>query len=549
MILFASFIVSMLVSTLLIPAVKRFAFRFGFVDKPNSRKVHSHPMARIGGLAFILGALAPLLIWLPLDRAVIAYSAGALLIIVLALLDDKYDLSPLVKLVVQSIAAGIAIYFGDLGVHQFHLFWFDFTLSSYSSIAVTVIFILTVINGVNFSDGLDGLAGGMALLSLVALMMLSYRVGASDIVLICTVLAGGLLGFLLYNSHPAQVFMGEVGSQFLGYSLAVLTVYLTQAKTHIYSAFMPLLLIGLPLIDLLIVVLVRLVRKKSLFSADRSHIHHRLLDMNLKQHGSVFVLYLLQCISIGMALAFRFEGDTFVLFLFGIFTLTIGGLFFIWETRGIPGVRYVNAFIEGPVNRLNKHVVRLDLGEWVQLISALAIIGYLLAGVIAVEAVGLKEGLISVILFLFLAFFNSKPANERFPGFFIRFILYLCTSGILFYVYLESSLIVDHKLGIDAFFIMLSLLILFGVHFSDDDRLTPRPIDFLLILLVLILPATSNERYGEQIYWMVAIHLLVLFYGIEFVLLSYQGGKVVKYIQYWFAIPLGVFAIRGVMAI
>jgi UDP-GlcNAc:undecaprenyl-phosphate GlcNAc-1-phosphate transferase len=549
MILFASFIVSMLVTTLLIPVVKKLAFRLGFVDNPSSRKVHTFPMARIGGLAIILGALVPLLIWLPLDRAVIAYAAGALLIIILALLDDKYDLSPLLKLAVQSIAAGIAIFFGDLGVHQFYLFWFEFTLSTYSSLAVTVVFILTVINGVNFSDGLDGLAGGMALLSLVALMMLSYRVGASDIVLICTVLAGGLLGFLLYNSHPAQVFMGEVGSQFLGYSLAVLTVYLTQAKTHIYSAFIPLLLIGLPLVDLLVVVIGRLIKKKSPFNADRSHIHHRLLDMNLEQHGSVFILYLLQCISIGMALAFRFEGDTFVLFLFGMFTLTIGGLLFTWETRGIPGVKYVNAVIKGPINSLNKYVIRLELEKWVQLLSALAIIGYLLAGVIAVETVGLKEGLISIVLFLFLLFFQSSPSNERFPGFFIRFIFYLCTSGILFYVYLESSLLADHKLGIDAFFIMLSLLIIFGIHFSEDNRLTLRPIDFLVILLVLILPATSNESFGEQVYWMVAIHLLILFYGIELVLLSYQGSKMMKYIQYLFAIPLGVFAIRGVMSI
>ena len=89
----------------------------------------------------------------------------------------------------------------------------------------------------NFSDGLDGLAGGMALLALVSLMLLSYRVGAADIALICIVLAGGLLGFLLYNSHPAQVFMGEIGSQFLGYSLAVLTIYLTQGKTHIQRVY------------------------------------------------------------------------------------------------------------------------------------------------------------------------------------------------------------------------------------------------------------------------------------------------------------------------
>ena len=148
-----------------------------------------------------------------------------------------------------------------------------------------------------------------------------------------------------------------------------------------------------------------------------------------------------------------------------------------------------------------------------------------------------------------LVFFQSRPSLERFPGFFIRFIFYLCTSGILFYVYLESSVVIDHKLGVDAFFIMLSLLILFGIHFSGDNRLTPRPIDFLVILLVLILPVTSNQGQSEQVYWMVAVHLLVLFYGIELLLLSYQGTEYMKYIQYLFAIPLGILAVRGVMSI
>jgi len=549
MILFTSFIVSMLVTTLLTPVVKNLAFRFNFVDTPNDRKVHIHPMPRIGGLAIIIGALAPLLIWLPLDRAVIAYSAGALLIIVLALLDDKYDLSPFVKLAVQSAAVIIAILFGDLGVHQFHLFWYEFTLSPQVSFLLTVIFVLVVINGVNFSDGLDGLAGGMALLALVSLMLLSYRVGAADIALICIVLAGGLLGFLLYNSHPAQVFMGEIGSQFLGYSLAVLTIYLTQGKTHVYSAFMPLLLIGLPLMDLIIVVSGRLARKKSPFTADRSHLHHRLLDMHFSQHASVFILYLLQCMSIGMALAFRSEGDTFVLSLFLVFTLTVASILFLGKNHNIQKYQITSTFIKGHITRLNNHANRLDLKKRILMVTAITIIGYLLTAAIIVEHVGIKEGMISTILFLLLIFFHLIHFKEKFPGLILRYILYLSTSGILFYVYLESSVITDYKLGLDVLFITLSLLIMLGIHFSDDDRVTPKPIDFLVILLAIFLPITSNRGYSTEVYWVLSVHLLVLFYGIELLLLSFQGRKIMYYIQYLFAIPLGVLAVRGLMSL
>ena len=549
MILFTSFIVSMLVTTLLTPAVKRLAYRFDFVDTPNSRKVHIQPMPRIGGLAIILGALAPLLIWLPLDRAIIAYSAGALLIILLALLDDKYDLSPFIKLAVQSTAVIIAILFGDLGVHQFHLFWHEFTLSPQVSFVLTVLFVLIVINGVNFSDGLDGLAGGMALLSLVALILLSYRVGAADITLICLVLAGGLLGFLLFNSHPAQVFMGEVGSQFLGYSLAVLTIYLTQGKTHIYSAFMPLLLIGLPLVDLVIVVVGRLARKKSPFTADRSHLHHRLLDMHFSQHTSVFILYLLQCTSIGMALAFRSEGDTFVLSLFVLFTILIASVLVIQKDQNSTKFEFTSTLIKIHVTRLNKNAIRLGLRKRVLLAIAITIIGYLLAGTIIIDRVGLKEGIIATILFSLLTLFHSTHFSKKYPGLFLRYILYLTTSGILFYVYLESTVIADHNVGMGVLFVTLSLLILLGIHLSNDDRLAPKTIDFLVILLALFLPVTLNGGQGKEVYWVLSVHLLVLFYGIELLLLSFQGRNIMNYIQYLFSIPLGVLAVRGIMSL
>ena len=549
MIYFASFIISMVLTMLLVPLVKNLAYRFDFVDAPNSRKVHIQPMPRIGGLAIILGALVPLLFWLPLDQTVIAYSVGALLIIVLALLDDKYDLSPLLKLVVQSAAALIAVVFGDLGVHQFHLFW-EFSLSSYASIPITVIFILTVINAVNFSDGLDGLAGGITLLSLTALMMLAYRTGAADIVLICIVLIGGVLGFLLFNSHPAQIFMGEVGSQFIGYSLAVLTIYLTQSKTTVYSAFLPLLLIGLPLVDLVIVVLWRLARKKSPFVADKGHIHHRLLDIGLKQYGAVFILYLLQCVAIGAALIFRFEGDAFVLFLFLILTLVTGGMLFLcWKLPAVPGLKYINALIDGPVRQFNTYVERLDLAKWSRLLAVLAIIGYLLAGVMEVEKVGLIESGIAAALFIMLIAFHPAHFAGKLPGWFIRFVFYLSASGIMLYVYSESPGIINYKPVMDAFFIMLSLLIFFGINFSGDSRMTLRPVDFLVIITALILPVISTEGYEEKIDWVVAIHLLVLFYGIELVLLSYQGDWKMKYIQYLYAVPPGVLAIRGVMSI
>ncbi|HFD87281.1 MAG TPA: undecaprenyl/decaprenyl-phosphate alpha-N-acetylglucosaminyl 1-phosphate transferase, partial [Gammaproteobacteria bacterium] len=286
MVYISGFIVAMLLTMVFIPPVKQMGYHFGLIDVPNQRKVHQVPIPRVGGVAMILGATVPLVLWLTIGAALSSYLLGATLIIVFGILDDAYDLNFKLKFLVQIAAAIVVALYGDIQITHFSLLGQGIVLPPLFSIPLTVFFILAVVNAVNFADGLDGLAGGIALLSLIALAGFAYDAGARDVVLISVVLTGSVMGFLLFNSHPAQIFMGDGGSQFLGFSIAVMSIYLTQREGAQLSAFLPLLIVGMPLIDLVYVVTSRKLQGKSFFLPDKSHIHHQLLHAGLRQYGS-----------------------------------------------------------------------------------------------------------------------------------------------------------------------------------------------------------------------------------------------------------------------
>ncbi|HGG59097.1 MAG TPA: undecaprenyl/decaprenyl-phosphate alpha-N-acetylglucosaminyl 1-phosphate transferase, partial [Gammaproteobacteria bacterium] len=166
MITFAGFIVSMMLTMVLMPLAKQMGYRFHIVDVPNQRKVHAIPIPRIGGLAIVMGAAAPLMIWLDLSRSVKGYLAGALVILVFGILDDRFELGYKLKFGAQFLAAVLAVVYGGVHFEQLHIFHHWMPFPEPFAIAVTCFFILAAVNAINFSDGLDGLAGGVVLISL-----------------------------------------------------------------------------------------------------------------------------------------------------------------------------------------------------------------------------------------------------------------------------------------------------------------------------------------------------------------------------------------------
>ncbi len=307
----------MIVSMMTLPPLIVFGRRFRFIDEPSPRKVHSNPIPRIGGVAIGLALFVSVAVVDHdlLSGKYIAVLLAGLLVLAVGAIDDRHELGYRAKFAAQILAAIIVVYGGGISINAI-------TLTSSMSIAawiadpVSVFVIVALANAVALSDGLDGLAGGIVFICCSALAVLGYLNGNITAALIAAALSGAIFGFLRFNTHPAVIFMGDSGSQFLGLMSAVLAIDVTQTESGRIAATLPLLLLAVPVLDTLQVMVSRVLRGKSPFKPDKFHLHHRLLALGFAHHHTVLIIYLLQCGFFLLAFFFRFESD-----------LLIGGMF------------------------------------------------------------------------------------------------------------------------------------------------------------------------------------------------------------------------------
>ena len=288
-------IMSMAICMAIIPVMMRVSPYIGMVDNPDQRKVHTAVIPRSGGVGIVVGILIPLIIWLDFSRFIISFIIGCLVLLLFGAWDDARPMRPVFKFIGQLLAAIIVVYYGEIYVHHFPFLDTE-ALPAYIGQPFTVVAIVGMVNALNLSDGLDGLAGGEALISLAAIAYLAYQFEGATAIAVAAATIGGIFGFLRFNSHPARIFMGDAGSQTLGFVLAVLAVYLTQLVNSVVSPVVALLLLGLPIIDSLVVFYLRARRGDSLVVAAKDHLHHRLLARGFYHYESVMIIYSIQII-------------------------------------------------------------------------------------------------------------------------------------------------------------------------------------------------------------------------------------------------------------
>ncbi|AGL03594.1 MraY family glycosyltransferase [Desulfoscipio gibsoniae] len=287
---------------LITPGVRVLAIKAGALDHPNPRKVHSGVMPRMGGLAVYLAFVpAVLLIRYLLPNAslpVWGLLTGATIILLVGMLDDMRGLTPRVKLLGQIVAALAVIPFGI----QIHYITNPLTgqllFLGLLSIPLTVFWVVAVTNAINLIDGLDGLAGGVsciAALTMAAVAWTQWHLfslsGMPEMIMLALVLVAAVTGFLKHNFHPATIFLGDSGSLFLGFTLAVMSIMsLTKSATAV-SVIIPLVILGVPLLDTFFAVIRRYNKHKPIFQPDREHLHHQLMAMGLSHRQTVLVIY------------------------------------------------------------------------------------------------------------------------------------------------------------------------------------------------------------------------------------------------------------------
>lgn len=290
--IYVSLIVAMVAAILLTPLVKRLAFRIGAVDAPNYRKVHARIMPRLGGLAIFGAFLIGIAVLRPDNQYMLAIILGATVIVITGVLDDMYEISAKAKMLGQLVAACIIVFYGGIQIDFINLPFADEGTLAFGilSIPFTIIWIVGITNAINLIDGLDGLAAGVSTIALLTLAAMAFIMGDVFVLAVAAILAASTFGFLFYNFHPAKIFMGDTGALFLGFMIAVLSLLGFKSITLV-SFIIPVIMLGVPISDTFFAIVRRLRMKKKWSDPDKSHLHHRLLDLGFSHRQTVLIIY------------------------------------------------------------------------------------------------------------------------------------------------------------------------------------------------------------------------------------------------------------------
>jgi UDP-N-acetylmuramyl pentapeptide phosphotransferase/UDP-N-acetylglucosamine-1-phosphate transferase len=325
---------AMLLSIVATPVVIHIARKRRLMDQPGVRKVHASAIPRIGGIAIVFTILAVVLLVLRLDNRIgealrndwlqiLAILGGGLFMCIVGLIDDVRGLRPKIKLLCQ-LAAALAVCASGARIEQLHLGDWSANLGWWSW-PLTLAWIVGVTNAVNLIDGLDGLAAGISTIACGVIAIFAIYIGLPITAVVMLAMVGSLLGFLFLNFNPARIFMGDCGSLFLGFVISAASVRCSEKAATIVGLAVPFLALGVPIFDTLFSIMRRVLHRRGVFSGDRGHIHHRLLDMGLDQHHVAILVYLVTLVVAGLGLFMMFldGAATVAIFLAGVVLLVL----------------------------------------------------------------------------------------------------------------------------------------------------------------------------------------------------------------------------------
>lgn len=536
--LFLVFLVSMLLSVVLMPLLMKHAQRFGFIDAPDLRKVHVTPIPRIGGLAVVVGTVVPILVWLNLDSQILAFLGGVLIITIFGVWDDRTDLDYRLKFAGQIAAALLVVVVGGV-VIRYIPFGPAGGLPDFIAIPLTVLFLVGITNAINLADGLDGLASGVALLSIGVIALLAYLAEGDALFLLALAVSGAICGFLRYNTHPASVFMGDTGSQFLGYALGFMVVVLTQNVNPAMSPMLLVLILGLPILDTLSVMIQRMRAGKSPFSADRNHLHHKLLASGLHHYEAVASIYILQGLFVGAALFLRYESD---LVLGCIYLAACSAVvLFIRAVRYVrlESVQQASGYRFSRVLQVVRRHVIFQEGPLVLLMLMLP--AFLLGGALGASNIPKDFGVLAAIAFILLAVRLILGYKVWFL--LLRLLIFVSIAFVTYLFEMGAPAVSDDLLRNIEFiyFGLLAVAVMMVVRYRLDTTFKITPMDFLVILAMLSIGGIPEDIRETYHLVPVIVKLVLLFYGAELILKTMKSR--------WSPLPVSSLAALGILAV
>ena len=521
MVFLSTLLLSVLITIALIPVLGAIADRMQIMDIPDGRKVHERPVPRTGGIAMAAGAIIPLLLWAYADGFVRAYLAGVAIVLCFGIVDDYREISPKWKLLGQFVASLVVVFLGGVQIRTLGMLLPGYAdLPGWVSIPLTVFAIVGVTNAINLADGLDGLAGGICLLIFCTIGYLAYLEGDVITGLVCLAMAGAIFGFLRYNTHPATVFMGDTGSQMLGFSAITLSLHLTQGNTAL-SPVLPLLLLGIPVLDTLLVMILRLARGKPLFSADKNHIHHNLMSLGLHHGESVIVIYLCQSLLIVGAFLLRFYSDW--LLLGGYLGFSVAVVFLLsmarrngWDAKTdssvpmFPGFRYLKEV------KQRGSVIRTAFPALQVMLPLLLLLTCLL-----------PSGLPAYVSYGALGFGGLIMAARALNRDALREVLRLTIYLVIPFVVYESTVApsgwaqgLPLRIYNGTFFSLAVIVILVSKLSRHQEGFKSTPLDFLIFFLALVVPNLPEQNIQAYQLGKVAAKIVIFYFSYEVLIME-----------------------------
>lgn len=513
---------SVLLTTLLVLPLMRFGLRIGMVDVPCARKIHSEITPRTGGIALVIGTLIPFVFVVQFTPAVLGICLGGLCIVALGILDDLKGLNYQWKFLGQTAAASITLYVSGFQFIDLRQLWPGCAVNSEAlTFLLGILFLVATINIINLADGLDGLAGGICLLIFTSTAFLAYLQNDFQSLIFDACILGAIVGFLRYNSHPAVVFLGDTGSQFLGYVVGVAMLWLPRGSMQ-YSPLLPLFIIGIPVLDTAFVMLERFIEHRPLFKADKMHLHHKLLKMGFKHNHAVVIIYGIQLGMILVGWSLRRQSDGVLLAFYMVFIGTFMMILLFYRSKREPTWQFQKPLPGIPLGLKAKSALHRSTG----LLSELA--WYLLSITLCVfyfvspfwtRPIPKEVGVCSLGLAVILVLLNALRRDILRD--FIGFCVYFTSLYYILAIDLDDPVLwVQNKAGI--YFI---LFLIIGLSYclyiiTTMEELPVFAMDYLLlgiVILTFFLPEVYLNKFHIHT---IAIKVLLIFLSVK--LISYK---------------------------
>ncbi len=534
----------MMLTVVLIPPLMKSASRFKFIDYPNERKVHTGMIPRVGGVAMIIGAVLPFILLMSNLHEFIYVYVSLFTLLIFGLVDDRYVLNYKFKFLGQILAVLSVVFLGGVVIEKLPLFN-DMLIPKYIAIPFTIFALLGVTNAINLSDGLDGLAGGQTILSLGAIALISYKAENIIVLMLALSVMGSILGFLRFNTYPATVFMGDTGSQFLGFTLGVAVILLTQQGTVDISPAIVLLLLGLPIIDTIAVMILRMREGRSPFSPDKKHVHHRLLGLGFKHHEAVLIIYIIQTVMVISAYLFRNETDWFILSLYAAYcALVLSSIYF----AEFIGWRTHIKLKENQLTLLEKKIHWLrDKNRLLNALLLFAAIILISETILAVSFLSELpiDGYYLVIMMIALLSLMYILKRKNSIHLVERIVIYTFGALINFIVHSHSNIPVQFQEYYDVVYVILAVVVFFGIWYSPIKNFEPTPLDFLVIFIAIVSAVLPEFQNASKELGISIAHMILLFYAIEFIVENV--GNKLNYVRYFALTMLSMVMLKGVI--